>query len=147
MADTNEAFVIFKPESYKKDRKLYKEVLRRLRIKFDIKAMWPKKATAEQLQTFQLDKSYNNQRFFCAIVKSKTNVRSLDLIKEVIGRVADPKKCMLGSIRRDLGDLLLYSENVKDVADHISIWRPIFLKPKSKDGYGERDGYGDGYEE
>lgn len=144
MSYTNEAFVLFKPESYH-NQKTYKEIHKRLKLKFDIRAMWPKVANAAMLEVFSLSKEYEGQRFLCAIVRAKNkDTVTLDLIKEVIGRDSNPKRCMLGSIRRDLGgdrDLLLYSQTVKEVADHIAIWRPVFVNPPV-DGYG-KDGYGE----
>ena len=111
--------------------------------------MWPKVANAESLKTFSLSDDYIGAKFLCAIVQSINKVPTLELIKEVVGRVLDPKKCMLGSIRRDLGgeqDLLLYSTTVSEAATQISIWRPIFVTA-TQDGYGVSgtklcDGYG-----
>jgi len=138
--DTNEALVIFKPESYK-EPKLYNEILKRLKGRFKIRAMWPKIADIESLRTFSLSDEYVGAKFLCTIVQSIDKSSTLEVVKEVIGRVSDPKKCMLGSIRRDLGgdqDLLLYSTTVDEVVTQIGIWRPIFITAV-------QDGYGDGY--
>lgn len=138
--DTNEAFIVFKPESYK-DPKVYREILKRIKAKFKIKAMWPKVPNLEILKTFSLPNEYEKKKFLCAILQSTNKSPTLELVKEVVGRNTNPKKCMLGSIRRDLGGeeaLVLYSNTVEEVAEHIAVWRPIFLKVT-------KDGYGDGY--
>jgi len=110
MTDTNEAFLIIRPEGCATEE--YQKILLKIRDTFDIKSAWGRMPDTKSMEKFKLE----NKKCICMILSAKEG-QSLEKIKEVAKELP-----------------VIYATTVKEVSEQIALWRPKFISNPNTEG-------------
>ena len=110
MTDTNEAFVIIKPEGCIAEE--YQKIIAQIRETFIIKSAWGRMPDKKAIKELDI----TNEKCICMILEAKEG-QSLEKIKKVVEELP-----------------VAYAETIKEVAEQIAIWKPQFISnPKGEE--------------
>lgn len=110
MTDTNEAFIIIKPEGCETEK--YQNILIEVRKTFTIKSAWGRMPDKQAIEELKI----TNKKCVCMILGAIEG-QSLQKIEQLAK-----------------GLPIVYAKTIKEVAEQIAVWRPKFISEPKQEG-------------